>query len=385
MAQEKLNSAITAFKSGDKIVAQQILSDLVKSEPNNENAWLWLSACLTNVEHKKYCLNKALSINPGNQNTKKALSQLEVSLQPSFEDIVSSSPQAVSIPAPVAASSTLLICPSCGGKLETPSNTDVIHCMFCGTKILLSPTERAKEQNNLRRFRELLDVAMKAGNYKEAVEYCNSILGIEPKDFDTWIIKATAVCNSSTELVDHYDEGIEYLRKANQIDPNNKNIQVAFDELTNQHAKWYLILSAKYSRQAANYLMRGIDATRESIEAMEYNIKALKCQPNNFQALESVELMVQAGSMTGINYGNDVYEQLQVLQVWRAKKVAEQKLPSLRAELNKQNASLAKLKTETGFFTGNKIKSTEAAIQKFTSEIQLLEKALNFEIPKAKL
>ena len=132
-----------------------------------------------------------MSINPNNQNTKKALSQLETIHPPSFEDIVSSSPKVVPTPTPVAASSTLLICPSCGGELETPDNADVIHCMFCGTKILLSPTERAKEQNNLRRFRELLDVAMKAGNHKEAIEYCNNILGIEPKNVDTWITKGT--------------------------------------------------------------------------------------------------------------------------------------------------------------------------------------------------
>lgn len=385
MSQDKLNSAIAAFKSGDKNVAQQILSDLVKSEPNNENAWLWLSACLTNVEHKIYCLNKALSINPNNQNAQKALAQLQPSLEPSFDDIVSSHSQNAVTPASITTSSTTLICPSCGGRLETPDNTDVIHCMFCGTKILLSPTERAKEQNNLRRFRELLDVAMKAGNYQEAVGYCNNILVIEPKDVDTWIIKATAVCNSSTEIVDHYDEGIEYLRKANQIAPNDEKILTAFDELTAQHAKWYLILGAKYSSKAANYLRQGIDATQESLDAMEYNIKALKCQPDNFQALESVELMVKAGSMVGINYGNDVYGQLQVLNAWRAKRLAEQKLPSLHTEINKLNASLSKLKTENGLFTGSKIKNTEANIQKIKSEIQSLEKAVTFEVPKAKL
>ena len=69
MSQDKLNSAIAAFKSGDKNVALQILSDLVKSEPNNENAWLWLSASLTNTEQKIFCLNKVLSINPNNQTT----------------------------------------------------------------------------------------------------------------------------------------------------------------------------------------------------------------------------------------------------------------------------------------------------------------------------
>lgn len=118
---------------------------------------------------------------------------------------------------------------------------------------------------------------------------------------------------------------------------------------------------------------------------MGYNIKALKCQPDNFQALESVELMVKAGSMIGINYGNDVYEQLQVLKAWRAKRVAEQKLPSLLTELNRLNASLAKLKTETGLFTSSKIKNTETNIQKIKLEIQSLEKALTFEVPKAKL
>jgi len=385
MPQDKLNSAIAAFKSGDKNTAQQILSDLVKSEPNNENAWLWLSACLTNVEHKLHCLDKVLSINPNNQNAQKALAQLKPTLEPSLDDIISGHSQNVSMPTSIAVSTTILICPSCGGKLEAPDNTDLIHCMFCGTKILLSPTERAKEQSNLRRFRELLDVAMKAGNYKEAVEYCNNILVIEPKGLDTWVIKATAVCNSSTELVDRYDEGIEYLRKANQIEPSNEKILTAFTELTNQHAKWYLILGAKYNRESANLLLRGLDSRRESIEAMEYNIKALKCQPDNFQALESVELMVQAGSMIGINYGNDVYEQLQVLNAWRAKRTAEQRLPSLRTELNRLDVSLAKLKTESGLFTSSKIKSTETNIQKIKLEIQSLEKAETFEVPKAKL
>lgn len=146
-----------------------------------------------------------------------------------------------------------------------------------------------------------------------------------------------------------------------------------------------MILGAKYLNQSANYLKRGIDATEESIEAMECNIKALKCQPDNLQARESIELMVQAGSMIGINYGNEVYEQLQILKAQRAKKIAEQKLPSLHAELDKRKASLAKLKTETGLFSGKKIKKTKTTIQKIVSEIQRLETAVKFKLPKAKL
>jgi tetratricopeptide (TPR) repeat protein len=286
---------------------------------------------------------------------------------------------------PIANISTLLICPSCGGKLQTPENTDVIHCMFCGTRILLSPTERAKEQNNLRRYREILEVAMKAGNYKEAVDYCNNILGIEPKDVDTWITKARAVCNSSTEAVDRYDEGIEYLRKANQVTPDNAKIQAAFEELTAQHAQWYLVMAAKYSERAGNYMLQGINATEESIQAVEYSMKALKCQPDNFLAREGLELMVRAGSRVGIQYGSDVHAQLRILQAWRAKKAAEQRLPSLQKELERLSASLAKLKTENGFFRESKIKNTEGNIQKIKLEIHALQKTARFEIPKAKL
>jgi tetratricopeptide (TPR) repeat protein len=385
MPEDKLNLAIAAFKFGDKSSARQILSDLIKNDPKNENAWLWLSACLTDTPQKVYCLKKALEINPSNQNAQKALSQLQPKLEPSFEDLISEPPQTTPPLGSIANVSTVLICPSCGGKLKTPENTDVIHCMFCGTKILLSPTERAKEHNNLRRFRELLDVAMKAGNYKEAVDYCNSILGIEPKDVDTWIIKARAVCNSSTESVDRYDEGIEYLRKANQINPDNVKIQAAFEELTAQHAQWYLVMASRYSEKAGNYMLQGIDAAEESIQAMEYAIKALKCQPDNFQAREGLELMVRGGSRVGIQYGREVYEQLQILEAWRAKKAARRRLPGLQKELKKLSAYLAKLKTENGLFTGTKIKNTEADIQRIKSEIQTLEKAMSFEVPKAQL
>jgi len=88
MTIDKLNVAIAAVRAGDKTSGQQLLSEIVKAEPSNETAWLWLSACVDNIEQLKYCLTKALSINPDNQNARKALTQLEQPPQPSMEDIV---------------------------------------------------------------------------------------------------------------------------------------------------------------------------------------------------------------------------------------------------------------------------------------------------------
>ena len=89
MENEKLKEGIAAFKAGDKITARNIMVEIIKTEPNNEIAWLWLAACVEKVQDRKFCLSKALEINPNNQNARKALEQLETPPQPSIEEIVS--------------------------------------------------------------------------------------------------------------------------------------------------------------------------------------------------------------------------------------------------------------------------------------------------------
>ena len=41
-----LQQAITLIKSGDKKGGGQLLAEIVKNEPRNINAWLWLSSCV---------------------------------------------------------------------------------------------------------------------------------------------------------------------------------------------------------------------------------------------------------------------------------------------------------------------------------------------------
>jgi hypothetical protein len=88
VSSEKLTSAITAIKSGDKATGSRLLMELLKGEPSNESAWLWLATCMDDVCKKIYCLKKSLSINPNNQVVKTALERLEQSPQPAIEDIV---------------------------------------------------------------------------------------------------------------------------------------------------------------------------------------------------------------------------------------------------------------------------------------------------------
>ena len=64
---EELQKAIDLLRDGDILAARRLLSDIVKVDPNNEQAWLWLSSAVTDEERRRECLERVLRINPGNQ------------------------------------------------------------------------------------------------------------------------------------------------------------------------------------------------------------------------------------------------------------------------------------------------------------------------------
>lgn len=112
---DELQQAITLIKSGKKQDGQQLLLQIIKSEPNNEQAWLWMSIVVSE-DKRRYCIEKALSINPNNQQAKQALAKLaQVEAKPS-------SPPPPSSPAPMKPStaSEPVARPTLS-KLKTPS------------------------------------------------------------------------------------------------------------------------------------------------------------------------------------------------------------------------------------------------------------------------
>ncbi|MBN1427261.1 MAG: hypothetical protein JXB07_02675 [Anaerolineae bacterium] len=64
---EELQKAVELLRDGDILAARRLLSDIVKVDPNNEQAWLWLSSAVTDEERRRECLERVLQINPGNQ------------------------------------------------------------------------------------------------------------------------------------------------------------------------------------------------------------------------------------------------------------------------------------------------------------------------------
>ena len=75
--EKNLDAGILAYKSKDKKLAAEIFTNLVRENPRNEKAWLWLAACVVKAEDKIICLRKAISINPNNTEAKVILENLE--------------------------------------------------------------------------------------------------------------------------------------------------------------------------------------------------------------------------------------------------------------------------------------------------------------------
>ena len=63
---ELLHQAIQAARSGRELTARDLFQDVVRSEPNNEVAWMWLSGLLDPLEDRITACERVLLINPGN-------------------------------------------------------------------------------------------------------------------------------------------------------------------------------------------------------------------------------------------------------------------------------------------------------------------------------
>jgi len=68
-----LKEAIDAIKAGDKQAGRKLLVEIIKAEPRNEIAWLWLTKAVDTLEDQRRCLEQVLEINPNNETAQKAL------------------------------------------------------------------------------------------------------------------------------------------------------------------------------------------------------------------------------------------------------------------------------------------------------------------------
>lgn len=77
MTEKQLRRGIALAKAGKKPEAKRILGQVVKSNPQSFPAWLWLAGVVETEEQRRYCLEKALQLNPQNEGVRRALARIK--------------------------------------------------------------------------------------------------------------------------------------------------------------------------------------------------------------------------------------------------------------------------------------------------------------------
>ena len=77
MPENSVNEAIQALKAGEKAKARGMLMAILNDEPQNEEAWLVLSAAVDDPERKRQCLETVLELNPDNEVARRGLGRLQ--------------------------------------------------------------------------------------------------------------------------------------------------------------------------------------------------------------------------------------------------------------------------------------------------------------------
>lgn len=73
---DHLLDAIELIQKGDREEALPILRQLIRDNKDFEDAWLWMSVAVGNVEQSALCLDNVLRINPRNVQASTALYRL---------------------------------------------------------------------------------------------------------------------------------------------------------------------------------------------------------------------------------------------------------------------------------------------------------------------
>lgn len=72
-----MRQAIDAIKAGDTELGKDLLITVLEQDENDEGAWLWMTRCVDDLETKRECFERVLSVNPSNVHALRGLARME--------------------------------------------------------------------------------------------------------------------------------------------------------------------------------------------------------------------------------------------------------------------------------------------------------------------
>ncbi len=76
-ASQSFQKGVKAYQAGNTAEARRYLLQAVREQPDNDQAWAWLSNVAETREERCQWLHQVVKINPGNKTAAKALEALE--------------------------------------------------------------------------------------------------------------------------------------------------------------------------------------------------------------------------------------------------------------------------------------------------------------------
>lgn len=164
---------------------------------------------------------------------------------------------------------TSLNCTSCGASLSGFEGKNKIECEYCSTQIqILRPKAISFTQGNmsvenfdkLNNYVEILQKAIRAGNYNEGYDYCNKALEINPNIGSLWENKAICAFWRSVNLLNedkitasNAREIKTFLKASKENDPDSESYSETADAIG---FNLYIITKLKLSIQRPDELKK---------------------------------------------------------------------------------------------------------------------------------
>ncbi|MBU5626197.1 hypothetical protein KQI82_04580 [Oscillibacter sp. MSJ-2] len=194
-----------------------------------------------------------------------------------------------------------LTCEMCGST-ELLKQDGVFVCQSCGTKysieeakkmmvegtVEVAGTVKVDSSDKIANYLVMANSAYDAGNQKEAENYCNKIIEIDPSNYEAWFLKGKAAGWQSTLANIRVEESVNCFTKAIENVPEDKAEEVkkgASQEITNLSKALVQLCCNNYSKNGSTNNANTIKSN--CVKVQLYALQLLtKCgvQPKDFKS-----------------------------------------------------------------------------------------------------
>jgi DNA-directed RNA polymerase subunit RPC12/RpoP len=121
----QLKKAVMAVQSGRLAEARAILATMLRQDPKDVKAWVWLGKAVDDPAKRRECFSRALHLDPNNEEARLGMIALLSGPEMVVEGTAERPTQVTAYPLP---------CPNCGAHLRFDVAARALRCQHCGTE-----------------------------------------------------------------------------------------------------------------------------------------------------------------------------------------------------------------------------------------------------------